>query len=203
MANTKNQLHQEKHGKTKPHRLVLNRRHFLLGMAAISASAVIPSFISCEAKPKHDIHKQFNDAEFATLIAILNHLFPKDETSPGAEDFNAATYYTWVITDPDKDPVEVSQLRDGIGWTNEAANEEYKKPFVKLTHQEKENVLRLLAEERWGENWLSATITVIFEALLSDPIYGSNTKETGWKWLAHTAGNPRPTKSHMYNPVAV
>jgi hypothetical protein len=189
--------------KTKPNRTVLNRRHFLLGIAAISVTALIPSAISCSPIPIHDIHNQLTDEDFATLSAVQNHLFPKSKNSPGASDINAAQYYTWILMDKEKAPDSLEQLRDGIRWTKETADETYSQKFVDLSFEEKENVIQIMANEGWGKNWLSATITLIFEALLSDPIYGSNTHEAGWKWLEHTSGNPRPEKSQTYNPIAI
>jgi hypothetical protein len=187
----------------KQHRVNLNRRHFLLGMVAISTAAVIPSVISCSASPIHDIHNQLTDEDFATLVAVQNHLFPKNESAPGASDFNAGQYYSWVLMDPDKDPDSLEQLRNGIKWTKETADETFSEKFVDLNWEEKEKVIQLMANEGWGENWLSVTLTLIFEALLSDPIYGSNTNEVGWKWLEHTSGNPRPEKSQTYNSKAL
>ena len=187
----------------KPNRRHLNRRHFLLGIAAISVTALIPTVISCSPIPIHDIHNQLTDEDFATLAAVQNHLFPKSKNSPGASDINAAQYYTWILMDTEKDPESLVQLRDGIRWTKETADETYAQQFVDLDFDEKENVIQIMADEGWGKNWLSVTITLIFEALLSDPIYGSNTNEAGWKWLEHTSGNPRPEKSQTYNPIAI
>ena len=188
---------------TKPNRTVLNRRHFLLGIAAISVTALIPTAISCSSIPIHDIHNQLTDEDFATLSAVQNHLFPKSKNSPGASDINAAQYYTWILMDSEKAPDSLEQLRDGIRWTKETSDETYAQKFVDLNFDEKENVIQIMANEGWGKNWLSVTITLIFEALLSDPIYGSNTDEAGWKWLEHTSGNPRPEKSQTYNPIAI
>jgi hypothetical protein len=186
----------------KPHRKKLNRRHFLLGMVAISATAIIPPIISCSPIPIHDIHKQLTDKDFNTLIAVQNHLFPTSKDSPGAKDVHAGQYFTWVLTDPDKDPDSIEQMRNGIRWTHETAMETYKEEFIDLNFEEKENVLQIMSNEGWGENWLSVVLTLIFEALLSDPIYGSNTNESGWKWLDHTTGIPRPTKDNTYHPIA-
>ena len=187
----------------KPHRSQLNRRHFLLGLAAISTAALIPTTISCSASPIHDIHNQLTDEDFTTLTAVQNHLFPTSKNSPGASEIHAAQYYTWVLMDTEKDPDSLEQLRDGIRWTKETADETYAKKFFDLDFDEKEKVIQIMANEGWGEGWLSATLTLIFEALLSDPIYGSNTDEEGWKWLEHASGNPRADKSQMYNPVAL
>lgn len=152
---------------------------------------------------KCNIHNQLTDEDFTTLTEVQEHLFPRNSNSPGAIDIHAAQYFTWVLMDTEKDPDTLTQLRDGIRWTKETANETYSQKFIDLDFDEKENVIQIMANEGWGENWLSLTLTLIFEALLSDPIYGSNTDETGWEWLEHSAGNPRPDQSQMYNPIVL
>ena len=50
-------------------------------------------------------------------------------------------------------------------------------------------MLRYLADEtRWGRAWLSLLLYYIFEALLSDPVYGGNPDGIGWQWLEHQPG---------------
>jgi len=44
-------------------------------------------------------------------------------------------------------------------------------------------------------------LTLIFEALLLDPIYGVNTNNIGWNWLNHDPGVPRPNKENMYPTI--
>jgi gluconate 2-dehydrogenase gamma chain len=44
-------------------------------------------------------------------------------------------------------------------------------------------------------------LTFIFEAMISDPIYGFNKDEIGQKWLQHNAGFPRPTKKTRYDEI--
>lgn len=188
---------------TKPHRTTLNRRHFLLGMVAISVTAVVPSVISCSASPVHDIHNQLTDFDFATLMAVQNHLFPATEDAPGAHDFNAATYYSWTLLDTEKDPVVIQKMRDGLKWIDEEAQKYYQKSFVTLNTTEKESALRSLEKEGYGESWISLTLTTIFEALLSDPIYGANSRQSGWKWLDHAPGIPRPTETNTYKNTAL
>ncbi len=188
---------------TKPHRANLNRRHFLLGMVAISATAIIPAAISCSASPIHDVHNQLTDYDFATLMAVQNHLFPTTKDAPGAKELNAATYYSWTLMDTEKDPEVVQKMRDGLKWIEEEAQKLFQKSFVKLSPTQKEEALRSLEKEGYGESWISLTLTNLFEALLSDPIYGANTNQTGWKWLDHTPGLPRPTVENTYkNKIA-
>jgi hypothetical protein len=70
---------------------------------------------------------------------------------------------------------------------------------VKLNESEKEKALQQLTSTSKGENWLSGHITIIFEALFSDPLYGSNTEEKGWNFIHHTPGVPRPKKANLYS----
>jgi gluconate 2-dehydrogenase gamma chain len=45
---------------------------------------------------------------------------------------------------------------------------------------------------------LSSLLKYIFEALLTDPIYGGNPNSMGWEWLDHTPGQPRPNPANRY-----
>ena len=72
------------------------------------------------------------------------------------------------------------------------STKKYRRGFTQLNNNEREQLLRLIAGSEAGENWLSTLLLYIFEALLSDPVYGGNTGEAGWQWLAHTPGFPRP-----------
>ena len=59
-------------------------------------------------------------------------------------------------------------------------------------------MLRHTAGYDGGENWLSTLLLYIFEALLTDPVYGGNPNGIGWKWLGHNPGLPRPTADKRY-----
>jgi gluconate 2-dehydrogenase gamma chain len=45
---------------------------------------------------------------------------------------------------------------------------------------------------------LSLLLYYIFEALLSDPVYGGNPGGIGWQWLEHQPGFPRPPADKIY-----
>jgi gluconate 2-dehydrogenase gamma chain len=178
------------------------RRDFLRNMALLSAGSVIP-FSAClrgqgDQIPKGRDPKILSEIEWNTLVAIQDVLFPSEENSPGARDVNAAGYFQWVISDPLLDPEEAAFRKNGIIWIEETAVENRNKSFVELDEEAKEKVLRYAENYSWGESWISATLLHIFEALLSDPIYGGNTDERGWKWLNYTPGIPRPTKGKIY-----
>ena len=183
---------------SSPSAPTVSRRHFLLGIATLSVAATIPGWISCSATPVHDIHGQLSVDDFALLITVQNHLFPRQKNVPGAEDFNAPTYFTWVISDTKMDQEIVRDLKKGFDLLHRTCQNLFSKKFVQLSQDQKETALRQMEKEKLGRFWISRQLTYIFEALLSDPVYGANTDETGWKWLEHTPGIPRPTAQNMY-----
>jgi len=72
-----------------------------------------------------------------------------------------------------------------------------KKEFTSMTHREKEMTLRAYEETNYGSSWLSRMMTLTMEGLFSDPIYGSNIKEAGWKSLSSYGGFPRPKTRYI------
>ena len=40
------------------------------------------------------------------------------------------------------------------------------------------------------------------EALLADPVYGGNFDQTGWRWLSHQPGFPRPSADKTWYRLA-
>ena len=73
--------------------------------------------------------------------------------------------------------------------------------FVSMTEAEKEKALRAYEETGYGSNWLSRIMTLTMEGLFSDPIYGSNVHEAGWKALGAYGGLPRATKRYVTDEV--
>ena len=178
------------------------RRDFLRNIALLSAGSALP-FSACLRSQEDQIPAGrdpniLSELEWNTLVAIQDILFPSEENAPGARDVNAAAFFQWVISDPLLDPEETAFRKNGITWIEETAVENRSKSFVDLNEEAKEKVLRYAEAYSWGESWISATLLHIFEALLSDPIYGGNKDERGWKWLNYTSGIPRPTKGKTY-----
>ena len=68
----------------------------------------------------------------------------------------------------------------------------------KLDEKQREASLRKLEINAAGKAWLRETLRYIMEALLIDPVYGSNPNAVGWKWLKHRPGFPRPLKDKRY-----
>ena len=131
-----------------------------------------------------------------TLAAVQTHLFPSDVDSPGAKEINATGYLHFVLAN---DPQESEFIEKGIIYLDKIGKYTAGKPFLDLSHKEREQLLRRFEMGTNGKLWIRKMLQYILEALLTDPIYGGNPKEIGWKWLEHQAGFPRPPINKRYH----
>lgn len=182
------------------------RRVFVKRMLALGLLTQIP--LARAFQTKNNKEKPYkiqpdllNEKQFNVLKEVQQHLFPVDDNSPGADQINATDYLAWVLSDPRKDPTDIKYIIDGIGWVDETADEEYGKTFLDLNEAEMEKLIAFIANEGWGSSWLSIVLSYIFEALVADPLYGGNTDESGWKWLSHFPGYPRPKGDLLYGNI--
>ncbi|WP_415249407.1 gluconate 2-dehydrogenase subunit 3 family protein [Sulfurimonas sp.] len=128
-----------------------------------------------------------------TLAIVQEDLFPKEMiTSSNAYSYISLVFKHSRVTEEDK-----HFLRNGTKWLNEEAVLKYKKVYTKLLAKERQNVLEAIAQESWGESWIKTVLSYILEATLGDPIYGINKNKSGWKWLNHTSGLPRPKERYL------
>lgn len=142
----------------------------------------------------------WSEHELQTLAAVQNHLFPRQEDSPGADDINALAYLQRALEDPVLDE-DKQFIRNGVGWLDDLSTTTYEKTFLQLNHDDRETQLQNIAKSSAGENWLSTLLLYIFEALLTDPVYGGNPDGTGWAWLEHTPGFPQPPANKTYEKL--
>lgn len=130
-----------------------------------------------------------------TISLVQKDLFPDTANTPKSDDINAYYYLHAIlnhsrVTDQDKD-----FIRSGVKWLNEESVEKYKKIYTKLSAGERQNILQEISQSGWGDNWIRTIMTYLLEAMLGDPIYGGNKNQSGWKWLNHKSGLPRPIKA--------
>ncbi len=122
------------------------------------------------------------------IKSVQEHLFPKTESYPSAKEFEATRYLKMVAYHDSFD-------KDDLDFIIRGAHALEKRGYNPImTKGEKEQLLRAFAQSQFGENWLSLMINYTLEAMLSDPIYGGNKNEIGWRSYHHHAGNPRPKK---------
>lgn len=136
--------------------------------------------------------------QFQLLESIHEHLFPSTPDQPGAKEIHSVAYVKKLLSDPQVKDYDKRLLLFGIQWISETSQTLFGKELLSLTSEEKEKVLLDLVSYENGEQWISNNLTYILEALLSDPVYGSNPNEIGWSWLKHQTGYPRPDTRTKY-----
>ena len=180
----------------------LGRRTFLLrggaALATVAALAGLPYALRKELT-RETSFVLFSTQQLPAVRAVQEHLFPSEPDSPGAADINATAYLETAITAPGIDPDTRNTIVNGVGRLQDASRERFDVLFSRLNFEQREQFLRYLADKtRWGRAWLSLLLYYIFEALLSDPLYGGNPDEIGWRWLEHQPGFPRPPADKIY-----
>ena len=175
------------------------RRRFFKTMV-LAGIATQSSFLpSCNLIHK-DAHPLSN-SQFESLQRVLEILFPEDESGPGALQWHADQYILWVLNDPRMDPEENDFLVEGLHRLHASARDKYEKDFTSLEADHQHILISELVAENWGERWLSLLLTFVLEAMVSDPVYGFNELEIGWKWLNHVPGIPRPDERLKYDAI--
>jgi gluconate 2-dehydrogenase gamma chain len=133
-----------------------------------------------------------------TFAATQQQLFPDDGNGPDAKAINATVYLKFVLEAADTDPADRKFILDGVDWLNRLAIARYTGVFASCEPAQQDTLLREITNSKAGERWLSYLLLYLFEALLSDPIYGGNPNGIGWSWLQHIPGFPRPPANKRY-----
>jgi len=166
--------------------MINTRRKFLL--AGFAGSIVLLSFNS----------KIFAGVKVIdTLSQVQDDLFPQTTNVPTKKQINAKAYLSLMLNHPRVTKTDKDFLKNGVKWLNEESNSLYSKIYTKLDSDKRQEVLRSISKSSWGESFIADNLKFTFEAMLGDPIYGSNKDESGWKWLNHTAGLPRPKEAYL------
>lgn len=128
---------------------------------------------------------------YETINTLQKDLFPKaNELSVNTSAYMTIVFKHSRISDEDK-----IFIRNGIQWLNEEAVSKYKNSYTKLSYSQRQNTLKSISKEKWGESWLDMMLTYIIEATFSDRVYGVNPKEAGQKWLGFSNGLPKPKEA--------
>lgn len=166
--------------------MIKKRRQFLILGALFGLSPYV------RAKGVSEYEKKFKQIE-PTIAAVQEHMFPLGSKLPSAKAMNVTQFLFETITHKSFD-------KDIRAFVLEGAEElisREKGRFTSMTHRDKEEALRAYEETDYGSSWLSRILTLTMEAMFSDPIYGSNIKEAGWKSVGSYGGFPRPKTKYM------
>ena len=136
--------------------------------------------------------------EGATVQLIL---FPKSGNGPSALEVNSDKWFVYLANDQREPQREKDFMMEHLDGLNNVSVETDNKTFDILSKDRQEELLESFFEDKIRKRWGSRMLTLIFEALLLDPIYGVNNNESGWDWLNHNPGIPRPIKENMYPTI--
>jgi hypothetical protein len=164
----------------------MKRRNFLILGSVLGLSPYI------QAKELSTFDRSFKKVESA-ISAVQEHMFPKGSKIPSAASMNVTQFLFETIRHKSYD-------KDIRAFVLEGAEELMKREngqFTSMNAKDKEQALRAYEETNYGSNWLSRIMTITMEGLFSDPIYGSNIKESGWKALGSYGGMPRPMSRYI------
>ncbi len=173
------------------------RRQFIKGVGASVILSQIPFLFSCQ---NQDNTVVLSTGETQTIQQVLNILFPSSP-GPGIKDIKVIRLINNYLSDPNIHPDKQKSIINGIHWTNEISQNKYKADFNRINLEKQEKIVKRILQKPWGELWISKLLTLTFEALLLDPVYGINTHEIGWKYLHHTPGKPRPNMQNKYPQI--
>jgi len=164
----------------------IKRRKFLILSSLLSLSPYI------KAKETTDFDQAFKEVEL-TIAAVQEHMFPEQSKLPSARSMHLTQFLFETVTHKsyDKD-IKVFVLEGAQEFIRRESGR-----FLSMTKVEKEKALRAYEKTNYGSAWLERIMTITMEGMFSDPIYGSNKKESGWKAVASYGGYPRPKTRYL------
>ena len=164
---------------------MIQRRAFLIWSSILGIGSCL------DAKEITSFDKRFSKVE-PYIKLVQEHFFPKGTLLPSAKEMNLTQFLYDTITHSSYD-------KDIRLFVLEGAEEFVvrQKNFIHMNNSQKEKALRKYESTRYGKNWLGRVMTLSMEGLFSDPIYGSNVNEAGWKAIESFGGFPRPKTRYL------
>jgi hypothetical protein len=126
------------------------------------------------------------------ILAVQEHMFPPQGKLPSAKSMRTIHFAEETLFHPTYD-------RDIRTFVIEGAQELLQREphFLSYDTKAKESALRQYEQTTHGRNWLSRIMILTMEAIFSDPVYGSNIKEAGWRSVQSFGGEPRPQTRYI------
>jgi gluconate 2-dehydrogenase gamma chain len=182
-----------------------SRRSWLKTMLLGGIAVQLPWLQSCDIKtettpeqPQLDGQDIFKPLEMENIHCLHNIIVPADGNGPSAADVESANYFAWMLVQPLY--VENSKTYFIDNWIkiSDLCKETYQVEIKDLTPNQQQAFMLTLTESGWTRSFISKMTSVIFEAMLFDPIYGFNPNGIGWEWLEVTPGQPRANEQTKY-----
>ncbi len=165
----------------------IQRRKFLQWMLSAFFVSAVPWCWACRRTTGKNSQ--------ALWLALADTLFPDH---PDIRQIGFYHHLRFVLSDRNYDPDIRRNLLDGFKQFEQFINNKIP-GFARLSLEKRSDWLsRYIQSNPQAENWLSRVLAVVWEATLLDPHYGINQKMSGWKWLHHSFGQPRPDSAADY-----
>jgi len=175
----------------------IDRREVLLRASALAAAAGL-SLSACLRQTRAfaaDAPRVLTDAEWVTMEAAQETLWPAGPGVPGAKELNATRVLDAALADPDVPPIEREWVRGWIPALHELAKARGAATFESLDAGGREAVLVAFRERDEGSGWIRVVLGYTLEAVLGDPVHGGNPGEIGWRWAGYEPFDLRPTSA--------
>jgi len=180
----------------------MDRRGFLIGgsaMLSLGLSGLARSRAWAAAgRPEVAADGPLTAAQWRLIEAVQAHLFPSEADAPGAAEINALGYLRFVLSMPGPEAREAAELIAAGATRLARLCRRQGRAFQDMDEADREALLRRFEQSPEGSHWLTEILGYIFEALLTDPVYGGNPGGIGWRWLDHRPGFPRPPADKRY-----
>jgi gluconate 2-dehydrogenase gamma chain len=146
----------------------------------------------------------FTTPQGHTVEAIAERMIPADAQGPGAREAGAVFYIDRALVGPYAHLKEV--YRAGLAGVDAYSETTYRAPFLKLTADQQDAVLRAMDEAK-ATGFTAPTAKAFFELLLEhvrqgmfcDPSHGGNRNFIGWRLLRHPGVQWQHPSSAQWN----
>jgi len=164
----------------------MKRRKFLILGSVLGLSNYV------EGREDISYNKALQDV-IETIASVQQHLFTEGCKIPSARSMNATEFLVETIMHKSYD----KDIRDFVIEGAKELESREKGKFTSLSEKEKERALRAYEQTNYGSSWLGRIMTLTMEGIFSDPLYGSNVKEAGWRSIGTHGGFPRPKTRYI------
>lgn len=182
-----------------------SRGEFIKSFALLGLSSQILACTTSETKEnthqEERITPLMSNQQAKIIQVVQNILFPNDGNGPGAEEINAFPYLLWYLQDDLIKEYQRQFMLEGADKLESETQSLFQQSFLELSPENQYKIIGILANKKRTKIWLSKLLTFIFEALLTDPCYGGNPNQIGWKWLKHNPGTPRSNTKNKYPTI--
>ncbi|SFZ98825.1 Tat (twin-arginine translocation) pathway signal sequence domain protein [hydrothermal vent metagenome] len=164
----------------------MQRRNFLILGSIFGLSPYV------KAEEHTELSREFEKVK-SLIAAVQEHMFPAGNKIPSAKDMDANRFLFEAISHNcyDKD-IRAFVIEGAKEFKNSTKGD-----FLTMNKKDKEKALREYEQSSYGQSWLSRIMVITLEGIFSDPIYGSNKKEAGWKALNSYGGFPRAKSRYI------